>query len=156
MNRVRVTGGQGRARPDQLKVSINYAAGWKATGTIVYTAPHALEKAQSADAIVRKRLARLGLSFDEIYTEYFGVNACHGRNAPPIGDAAEVQLRISARGRDRAAVERFTQEVIPLVLSGPPGATGYGEGRPKVREVVANWNALLPRELVLPRVEVIG
>ena len=154
-NRVRVTGAGGRARPEQLKVSISYAAGWKATDTMVYTAPHALEKARAADEIVRKRLARLGLSFEEICTEYFGVSACHGRNAPPIADAAEVQLRFGVRGQDRAAVERFTREVIPLVLSGPPGATGYGEGRPKVREVVANWNALLPRDLVQPRVEVI-
>ncbi|HZO51128.1 MAG TPA: acyclic terpene utilization AtuA family protein [Bryobacteraceae bacterium] len=154
-DRVHITGAHGRSRPEQLKVSINYAAGWKATGTLVYSAPNALEKARTSDRIVRKRLARLGLAFDEIRTEYFGVNACHGENAPPMTEAAEVQLRIGVRGQHRNAVERFTQEMIPLVLSGPPGATGYGDGRPKVREVVANWNALLPRDLVMPRVEVI-
>lgn len=154
-DRVRITGTQGRPRPEQLKVSINYAAGWKATGAIVYSAPHALEKARAADEIVRRRLARLGLTFEEIHTEYFGVSACHGANATTMAEVAEVQLRIGVRGQDQAAVERFTQEMIPLVLSGPPGATGYGEGRPRVREVVANWNALLPRELVKPRVEVI-
>lgn len=143
-DRVRVTGARGRPRPEQLKVSINYAAGWKATGTLVYSAPDALEKARAADSIVRSRLARLGLRFEEIRTDYLGVNACRGGNAPVIAQAAEVQLRISVRGQDRKAVERFTQEMIPLVLSGPPGATGYGEGRPKVREVVANWNALVP------------
>ncbi len=58
-----------------------------------------------------------------------------------------------APGRpDKAAVERFTRELIPLVLNGPPTATGYGEGRPAVREVVAYWPALLHRELGHTRV----
>jgi hypothetical protein len=64
-------------------------------------------------------------------------------------------LRIGVRGADRGAVERFTRELVPLVLSGPPGGTGYGEGRPQVREVVAYWPALIPREEVEPRVEVV-
>ena len=57
-----------------------------------------------------------------------------------------MQLRIGVRGHDRKAVDRFTRELIPLVLNGPPGATGYGEGRPPVREIVAYWPALIPRE----------
>ena len=44
--------------------------------------PQALEKARAADHIVRRRLERLGLAFDEIYTEFFGVNACHGPARP--------------------------------------------------------------------------
>ena len=137
-----------------LKLSVSYAAGWKAVGTLVYTWPEALEKARCADAIVRERLARLGLQFDEIHTEFFGVNACHGPAAPPVRDPAEVQLRIGVRGPDRDHVERFTREMVPLVLSGPPGATGYGE-RAKVREVVAYFGALVPREEIRTRVEVI-
>jgi hypothetical protein len=64
-------------------------------------------------------------------------------------------LRIGVRGRNKAHVDRFTRELIPLVLSGPPGATGYGEGRPPVREVVAFWLALLPREEIRTCVEVV-
>jgi hypothetical protein len=154
-DRVRVTGARGAPRPATLKVSLNYSAGWKATGTLVYSWPQALEKARAADRIVRQRLAQLGLSFDAIETEYFGANACHGPAAPPAPDPPEVQLRMSVRGQDRSAVERFTREMMPLVLSGPPGGTGYGEGRPQVREVVAYWPALIPREEVEPRVEVV-
>jgi hypothetical protein len=104
---------------------------------------------------VRQRLSELQLTLEKIHTEFFGINACHGHLAPRIGEAAEVQLRIGVRGQDKTAVERFTREMIPLVLSGPPGATGYGEGRPQVREIVAYWPALVPREAVRPRVEVI-
>ena len=60
------------------------------------------------------------------------------------------------RGPDKDAVDRFTRELIPLVLSGPPAATGYGEGRPVVREIIAFWPALIPREEIQTRVEVIG
>jgi hypothetical protein len=154
-DRVRVSGIRGGPRTPFLKLSISYAWGWKATGTLVYSWPQALEKARAADGIVRQRVGDLGLRFDEIYTEYFGVNACHGPAAAPSSDPPEVQLRIGVRSHDRAAVDRFTRELIPLVLSGPPTATGFGDGRPPVREVVAYWPALVPREEIETRVEVV-
>ena len=156
LDRVRVRGARGGPRTGTLKVSASYAAGWKATGTLVYSWPQALEKAQAADRIVRQRLRRLGLQFDCISTEFVGVNACHGPAARPVQDPPEVELRLGVRGQNKEAVERFTREMIPLVLSGPPGATGYGEGRPPVREVVAYWPALVPRHEIEPRVEVLG
>jgi hypothetical protein len=152
---VRVSGIRGGPRPPSLKLSVSYANGWKAIGTLVYSWPQALEKARAADAIVRQRLQNLGLAFDDIYTEYFGVNACQGAAAPPNVDPPEVQLRIGVRGPDKKAVDRFTRELIPLVLNGPPGATGFGEGRPAVREIVAYWSALVPREEIVTRVEVV-
>ncbi len=154
-DRVRVTGARGAPRPDALKASISYSAGWKAVGTLVYSWPDALEKARCADRIVRERLRQLKLEFDAVETEYFGINACHGPAAVPPADPPEVQLRIGVRGRNAPAVERFTREVVPLVLSGPPTGTGYGEGRPAAREIVAYWPALVPRTAIHPRVEVI-
>lgn len=153
-DRVRVSGIRGGPRPATLKLSISYSDGWKAIGTLVYSWPQAFEKAEAADAIVRQRLRHLGLTFEEIYTEYLGVNACHGEVALAPDDPPEVQLRIGVRGRERKAVDRFTRELIPLVLNGPPGATGFGEGRPPVREIVAYWSALLPRDEIHTSVEV--
>jgi hypothetical protein len=154
-DRVRVSGIRGGERPPSLKLSISYTNGWKAIGTLVYSWPQALEKARAADRIVRQRLADLGLQFDEIYTEFFGVNACLGPSAPRNPDPPEVQVRIGVRGADKRSVDRFTRELIPLVLNGPPGATGFGEGRPPVREIVAYWPALAPREEIVTRVEVV-
>lgn len=154
-NRVRVSGIRGGPRPEMLKVSVSFSWGFKAIGTLVYSWPQALEKARVADRIVRERLAQLGLRFDEIYTEYFGVNACHGPAAPVVADPPEVQVRIGVRGKDRKAVDRFTRELVPLVLNGPPTATGFGDGRPPVREVVAYWPALIARGEVQTRVEVV-
>jgi hypothetical protein len=155
-DRVRGSGVRGGPRPAMLKASISYHAGWKASGTLVYSWPDALEKACVADRITRQRLDQLGLRFDEIHTEYFGVNACHGPAAHPIHDPTEVQVRISVRGSDKRAVDRFTREMIPLVLTGPPGGTGYGEGRPEVRQIVAYWPALIPRDEIQTRVEVVA
>jgi hypothetical protein len=154
-DRVRISGIRGGPRTDFLKVSISYACGWKAIGTLVYSRPDALEKARAADRIVRERLCQLGFEFDEVYTEFFGVNACHGPVAPHLSDPNEVQLRIGVRGMEKNAVDRFTRELVPLVLSGPPTATGFGEGRPPLREVVAYWPALIRRSEIQTRVEVV-
>jgi hypothetical protein len=154
-DRVRVSGIRGGPRPEMLKASISYEYGWKATGSIVYCWPDAVEKARCADRMVRERLQQLGLQFDEIHSDIFGLNSCHGPAAPAITDLPEVQLRIAVRGENKKSIERFTREIAPLVLAGPPTATGFGEGRPPVREVVAYWPALLPREAIETRVEVI-
>jgi hypothetical protein len=154
-DRGRVSGIRGGPRTDFLKVSIAYSDGWKAVGTLVYAWPDAAAKASSADRILRQRLDRLGLRFDEIRTELVGWNSTHGDLAgPPPPDLPEVQLRVAVRGQDRGAVERFTREIAPLVLTGPPSVTGFAGGRPRVQEIMAYWPALIRREAVEPHLEV--
>ena len=155
-DRVRVFGIKGRPATDKLKVSIAYRAGFKAVGTLVYAWPDAIEKARLADQVLRQRLSTMGLKFDEILTEYVGVSATHGPLAGTVVDAPEVQLRVGVRGEDRSSVERFTREIAPLVLNGPPSVTGFAGGRPKVEEVVAYWPALVDKSVVTPSVEVIA
>src|SRR5213078_4620030 len=96
------------------------------------------------------------LQFDEILTEYVGANATHGPLAgDPSPDLAEVQLRVGVRANDRAVIERFTKEIAPLILTGPPAVTGFAGGRPKVEEIVAYWPALIPKREITARVETI-
>src|ERR1041385_7242053 len=155
-DRVRVFGVKGRPATDSFKVSISYSAGFKAVGTLVYAWPDAFAKAQKGDKILRERLERLGLTFDQVLTEFVGANATHGPLAgPPPADAPEVHLRVGVRVSDRASVERFTKEIAPLILTGPPAVTGFAGGRPKVEEIVAYWPALIPKELISPKVEVL-
>ncbi|HEX8337913.1 MAG TPA: acyclic terpene utilization AtuA family protein, partial [Pyrinomonadaceae bacterium] len=139
-DRVRVSGVRGTPATEFLKVSVSYSAGFKAVGTLVYAWPDAYAKARAADQILRARLERLGLKFEQILTEFVGANATHGPLAGvPDADAPEVQLRVGVRGDDRRGVERFTKEIAPLILTGPPAVTGFAGGRPKVEEVVAYW-----------------
>jgi hypothetical protein len=148
-DRVRVHGVKGRAATDFLKVSIAYSSGWKAVGTLMYSWPDAAAKARSADRILRERVDRLGLSFDEVRTELVGWDSTHGTLAgEPPSDLPEVQLRVGVRSDDRASVERFTREIAPLVLTGPPSVTGFAGGRPRVQEIMAYWPALIRREAV--------
>jgi len=154
-DRVLVSGIKGKPPTDKLKVSVAYRAGFKAVGTLVYVWPDALEKAQLADRIVRERLERLGLHFERILTEFVGANATHGHLAGDQHNAPEVQLRFGVRGPDRGAVERFTREIAPLVLNGPPSVTGFAGGRPKVEEIVAYWPALIDKSVVKTKVDLI-
>jgi hypothetical protein len=154
-DRVRVSGIRGRPATDKLKVSIAYRAGFKAVGTLVYAWPDALDKARLADRVLRERLDRLGLHFEHVLTEFVGASATHGPLAGPAGDLPEVQLRIGVRSSSRADVERFTREIAPLVLNGPPSVTGFAGGRPKVEEIVAYWPALVDKTVVQPHVEVL-
>ncbi len=155
-DRVGVSGVKGREATDSLKVSLSYHYGYKAVGTLVYAWPDALKKAKKADRILRERLRRLGLEFEETLTEFVGANATHGRLAPePTPELAEVQLRIGVRARDRTPVERFTREIAPLILNGPPSVTGFASGRPKVEEIVAYWPALIPKTEIHPRVSIL-
>src|SRR5260370_1379611 len=155
-DRVRVFGIKGRSATDTLKVSIGYSAGYKAVGTLVYAWPDAYQKAKAADSILRARLNRLGLRFDQILTEYVGANATHGPLAgEPSPDLAEVQLRVSVRGDDRNAIERFTKEIAPLILTGPPAVTCFSGGRPKSEEMVAYRPALIPKSQIVSSGEVI-
>ncbi len=155
-NRVRVFGIKGKPATEFYKVSISYSAGFKAVGTLVYSYPEAYAKAQAADKILRGRLERLGLKYDLIHTEYVGANALHGHLVgEPSPDLPEVQLRVGVRGQDRKAVERFTKEIAPLILTGPPGVTGFAGGRPKVEEIVAYFPALIPKSEIKTSVEII-
>ncbi len=182
-DRVKVFGITGNPSTDFYKVSIAYSAGWKAVGTLVYAWPDAYEKAQAADGILRARLERLGLKFDVILTEFVGVNATHGHLALKISpsvlggvasasddgvvggrggslerdlsDIPEVQLRFGVRGQNKADVERFTKELAPLILTGPPAVTGFAGGRPKVEEIMAYFPALIPKSLIETEVEII-
>jgi hypothetical protein len=155
-DRVRFSGIKGRPATDLYKVSISYSAGWKAAGSLVYGWPDAYKKAQAADRVVRERLERLGLRFDSVLTEFVGVNACHGPlSGEPSPDVAEVTFRIGVRSNDKASVERFTREVAPLVLNGPPTVTGFAGGRPKVEEIIAYWPALIPKREVDPQISVV-
>jgi hypothetical protein len=155
-NRVRVFGIKGRPATDKLKVSVAYRSGFKAVGTLVYAWPDALEKAQLADRVLRERLDRLGLRFEKILTEFVGVNATHGPLTPQSSrDGPEVQLRVGVRSDNRAAVERFSREIAPLVLNGPPSVTGFAGGRPKVEEIVAYWPALIDKRVIQAKVEIV-
>ena len=149
-DRVGVSGIEGKPRTPFLKVSASYLAGYKASGQITISGPRAVDKAELSAEIVWKRLERAGIHFDEDCrsTEILGVGACLPGLLEAPEEPPEVVLRMGVRDPDPAKVERFGKEIAPLVTAGPPGVTGFAQGRPKAQKVVAYWPALLAREVV--------
>lgn len=147
-DRVRLEGIGGTQRPDQLKLCIGYAAGYKIEGYLPFAWPDAMDKAEYAAEIIQKRLKKKGLQAEEIRVDYLGVNALHGPLAPrPAEEPNEVVLRIAIRTKDKKEAQKLAPEIAPLQLNGPPGACFFG-GRPKVSEIIALWPTLIPRDAV--------
>ncbi len=156
-DRVRVTGGSGRARPDTLKVSVAYTDGWIGEGQISYGGPGALARARLAGEIVRERLRLTGVAASELRVDLIGVDALYGATdvqggaTGEAGDArrepAEVRLRVAGRTADAADAVRIGNEVETLYTNGPAGGGGVSKA---AREVLAVQSVLLPREQVRP------
>ena len=154
-NKVAITNVVGLTPTDTYKVSISYFAGYKATGQLTVSGPNAYEKAQLTAEIIWKRLKNSGISFEDTSTEYLGISSCHGEiNSIPT-QINEVVLRLGVKDANKNNVNRFGKELAPIITSGPPGITGFSGGRPKAQEIVAYWPALIPKELVHTKVDVI-
>lgn len=155
--RVLVTGVKGFPETEFYKVSCSYADGYSASASLTYCWPEALTKARAAEQILRKRMENLKLIFEEIRAEFIGYNSTHGPLAKELDEdfINEIMLRIGVRSHDFKSVERFGKEIAPLILTGPPGVTGFAGGRPKPSEVVAYWPALISKKVVKPIVEII-
>src|SRR5206468_6462312 len=97
-DRVRVWGLRGRPAPPSLKVSASYFDGWKASGSLIISAPEALPKARVFAALFWKRL---GVEYAATHVELIGHSACWGPLAPPV-EPPEVLLRLSVRDPDRS------------------------------------------------------
>jgi hypothetical protein len=153
---VRLDQARGLPATGTYKVSIAYRDGYLSSGTLVIPGPNAVVKAQTCGQMIFHRLRRAGVELQHTNVECLGAGDCVPGVLHAAADPPEVVLRVTARDGRRAAVERFTKELAPLVTSGPPGVTGYATGRPPVREVFAYWPALLAKTAVTPAVRIEG
>lgn len=141
-NRVRVSGAEGKPRPQTLKVSATYRDGYRAAGTLTIIGENSAAKAKRCGEIVLKRLQEAGQVLRSQVIEL-------------MGSESETILRIAVEAESKGAVERFSKELMPLITSGPPGTTGYAEGRPRVHAVFRYWPCLIARTAVESRIELI-
>lgn len=156
-DRVKITGVKGRSRPPSYKVSISYFHGYRTVSTLVYSWPEAIAKAKAAAEILKTRISDLGLRFEKIHSEVIGANACHGGLTDrENSEIPEVMLRFAVQGPDENDVKRFTREMAPLVLGGPPFATAYAGGKGDVSDVYGYWPSLIDRSLITPKLSYIN
>ncbi|MBU2515856.1 DUF1446 domain-containing protein [bacterium] len=144
-DRVRFWGAKGQKPTDKLKVSTNYAAGFKTTGMLVVSGPDAVAKGKIFAEIFWDRVGAEG--FIDRRTDFVGASACWGESAAPGIEPAEILLRFAARAEDKEPLKRMSKELAGLILAGPPGVTVFG-GRPALAPAYGFWPALIPRNMV--------
>lgn len=136
---VHITGGSGRPKPQTLKVSVGYKAGFVGEGEISYAGAHALERAQLAGEIIRKRL---GQQFHELRTDYIGCTSVHPASLSQSCQPYEVRLRVVGKAEAADAAALIGEEVEALYTNGPAGGGGV---RKYVTEVVGIVSTLIDR-----------
>lgn len=142
---VRITGGTGFSKPETLKVSVGYQAGYLGEGEITYAGSNAVARAKLAGEIVKERLSTV---FNEIRVDLMGLNSVHG-NAFHRTEPYEIRLRIAAKTNDAALAARVGEEVEALYTNGPGGGGGV---RKYVHEMVGIVSCLMDRGLAKPTV----
>jgi hypothetical protein len=148
VDRVAVEGARGRPRPDQLKVSVGYSAGFVGEGEIGYAGSNALARARLAADIVRHRLA----SFGEMRIDLIGSTSLHGRAFDADERPYEVRLRVAARADTADRARLIGEEVEALYTNGPAGGGGV---RTSVNEQIGIVSTLIARSRVHARVAVL-
>lgn len=149
-NRVRVHGIKGGPATPTYKVSMSYSDGYKILGDLTVTGPDAAEKARFTAELLFQRLEMDGTTYDDSQKtiEIVGTNTAVFPGMIPSADPAEVVMRVGVREYDKAKANRMGGEFASLLLSGPPGITGFAAGRPRAIEIIGYWPALLTKEKV--------
>jgi len=143
-DRIRVSGGRGKPRPDTLKVSVGYHDGYVGEGQISYAGPGALARARLAKAILTERLSDCALT--ELRFDFIGINAILGDKLSS-GGAEPYELRLRAAGRSESckAASMIPREVEALYTNGPASGGGVTGS---TKETIGILSALIPRSEV--------
>jgi hypothetical protein len=145
-DRVRMTGATGKPRPETLKVSMGYRAGFIGEAVFTYTWPDAYAKAQRGLTFLKNRLERAGFEHEDDLVEYLGHNSAWGSVVPEPDDPERLELvvRYAARCGDADNARKVFTESVPLYNNGPAGVSGVGT-RPPLKELYGLWSSLIPR-----------
>jgi Acyclic terpene utilisation family protein AtuA len=149
-DRVAVSGGTGRPRPDTLKVTIGYCDGYVGEGQFSYAGAGARARARLALEIVAERLRLTRVATTELRLEIIGVDSVHRGALAGIGpEPQEARIRVIGRTATLKDAVRIGNEVETLWLNGPAGGGGAWKS---AREVIAAVSTLIPRSEVEARV----
>ena len=149
-DKVRISGGRGRARPELLKVSVGIREGWIGEAELTYAGLGCVNRARLAEQVVRERLRICGVNLEELRVDYIGLNSLHGAaSLPTLHEPYEVRLRFAGRAKLKRDAVRLAGEVETLVGKGPCASS---LPRTTLREVLAIYSVLIPRSAVEVRI----
>jgi hypothetical protein len=148
-DRVRVSGGRGKPRPETLKVSVGFHDGFVGEGQISYAGPGAVARAELARQILAERLVDYDLS--ELRFDLIGVNSIHGELlSKKQCEPSEVRLRTVGRAGTMKAAAMVPREVEALYTNGPSGGGGVNGF---TKEMIAILSTLMPRSEALYKID---
>jgi hypothetical protein len=145
-DQVKATGGNGQTRPDTLKVSVGYDAGYVGEGEISYAGSNALGRAQLAGAIIEERLRD---RFTDLRIDYIGSTSVHRTAFGTYPDPYEIRLRVAGKATTAKQAALVGEEVEALYTNGPAGGGG---ARKYVHEIVGIVSTFIDRNNVKPTV----
>ena len=151
-NRVRVSGGSGSPRPEQLKATVAFDGGYLAEAGISYAGPGAQQRGRAAGEVVVERLARVHQADLPVRVDLIGVSSLHATAADYPTDSRDVRLRCAMRAPSREEAELLLWEVESLLCCGPAGGGGYRGG---VTPSVITYSTWVDRGRVNPKTEVL-
>jgi hypothetical protein len=149
-DRVRVSGADGSARPEKLKVTIGFDGGFLGEAGVSYAGPNARARAELAADVIRERLTRINQLGGDLRIDLTGLNSLHQTAEVPVSDAADIRLHVALRSIDRDDIDMMLWEVESLLCCGPAGGGGY---RGQVTPCVVTHSVLIPRDQVAPTFE---
>ena len=147
-DRVKISGVRGGPAPEMFKVSMAYDDGWKAEGEILVCGPEIRKKAAAVAEIF---WAKVGHKFEQTSTALVGA-ASSWPDAVAGCPPNEIYLRFGVRDHDLAKINDFSKALPALILAGPSGMAVSTQGRPRPRQVVAYWPALMRRDGVTAKI----
>ncbi|WP_020597937.1 acyclic terpene utilization AtuA family protein [Spirosoma panaciterrae] len=145
-NQVQATGGRGQTRPETLKVSVGYEAGFIGEGEISYAGSNALGRAKLAGSIIQERLQE---QFTDLRIDYIGSTSVHRTSFGHYPDPYEIRLRVAGRATTSQQAALVGEEVEALYTNGPSGGGG---ARKYIHEVVGIISTLIDRNQVTPTI----
>lgn len=148
-DRVAVTGGRAKPRPDTLKVNIGYKESVLGEGQISYGGPGAKERAELAGEIVRTRLESADLDLRDLRVDLIGIDSLHEERGRGRADPYEVRLRVAGKCETKTEASRIAREVQTLYTNGPAGGGGATKNTELVVGIVST---LIDRDHVQPTV----
>lgn len=146
---IHVTAVRGLPPPPTLKVSISFAAGYRAVGRLLVGGLDVRAKAEKVSEIFWTAVGGRA-QFSDTCTQYIGLDATVPNPTADAISPPELLVQWAVRDADYDKIkQRFCAEIIPRVLGSVPGITYLADlGRPRPSGVVGFWPALIDRARV--------
>jgi hypothetical protein len=150
---VAVYGATGQSRPDTLKVLVGILEGYIGEGEVSFAGPGASERAKLGREVMYKRIhQRYGTKIEELRIDIIGLDSIHGNETVlPNEPLHDVRLRVAVRTKDKELAQIIAKEAEWQYNYGPTGAGGF---RTHLREVLAMYSTLVPRNDIQINVQV--